>query len=224
MTNNYVKLIYGRPVIRSTFEQPNINITARLITSKNQRICKYLCWLLAGLFALSTLGFLRTYTFQWYETLAIYFLTLYGCLHTYACMTRSKLTRLDFAFSVIGNENAKTLANAIRKSTVTHLDLQSTKIGDEGAKDIAQSLYDSPLIGLNLSNNSIGNEGALALLKALPYSNLRYLDLWANRLDTIVLNAIKTCMRTHHFAVIVLIAAEELPTELLRMLFTEYLF
>jgi hypothetical protein len=88
---------------------------------------------------------------------------------SFAIVNSRTLTKLNFAYTEMGNDGAAALAAALAASTsMTTLNLACNHIGDEGAIAIASAFATSPtLTTLNLNDNKIGPSGAVAIAAAL---------------------------------------------------------
>ena len=110
------------------------------------------------------------------------------------------LTYLSLAGENIGDDGAKSLAQALRtNTTLQHLSHSGNQISDDGAKSLAQALQtNTSLRYIRLHNNQIGDDGAKALAKALQTNTtLQYVNLSNNKIGTDGAKALAQALQTN---------------------------
>ena len=94
----------------------------------------------------------------------------------------ANLTTLDIVYNRVGDEGAVAIANSPYLTNLTTLDVGYNNIGDEGAKALADSPHLAKLTTLDINSNAIGDEGAKALVESPHLVNLTHLNLEGNNI------------------------------------------
>jgi Ran GTPase-activating protein (RanGAP) involved in mRNA processing and transport len=91
---------------------------------------------------------------------------------------------LNLKSALIEDEEAKALAEALKKSNIETLNLKDNLIGDNGVEALSKAIRDNnTLKTLDLSDNDFGDEGAFAFAEAINSSQIEKVDLKNNAIS-----------------------------------------